>query len=289
MTSTDVSTASAPAALPSLTFTESQVRVIRDQICRPKERDATPEEFALFLSRCERTGLDPLAGQIVAVFRKNKAKGGAEEMAMQVTVEGQRAIANATGEYIGSDREWCAADGQWTDVWLDPKNPPAAARVTVHRLRGDRVIDQKAVVAWHEADGASQYPSPFWKSQPAHMLAKTAEARALKIAFPAELAQAQEAVATPEPAGDGALPGWAQPASDAEWRQAGETFGELVRALNVGREAAEDAWRGMTRSFPGHRPQGFARAVTDGLAVLVQNVPAGLPAGDQGPQGGGAA
>lgn len=266
--------------LPALTFTPGQIEVIRDQVCKPRNRDASDEELALFLARCQRTGLDPLAGQIVAVFRNDK-NAGDEKMSMQVTVEGQRALAGGTGEYVGSDREWCASDGQWRDVWLDPENPPAAARVTVRRQRGDQLIQQRAVVAWHEADGhTSKYPSPFWKSQPAHMLAKTAEARALKIAFPGEIASAQEAVAAPappaaadSPTGETALPAWALEPTAEQWKDAGQTWFELAQKLNVGREATEDSWRTMARAFGNRKTVGLATALSDGLAELILNIP----------------
>jgi len=278
--STDVVATHKSGGLPALNFTPENVATIRDQICKPKNRDASDSELALFLSRCQRTGLDPLAGQIVAVFRNDK-NAGTEKMSMQVTVEGQRAIANATGEYIGSDREWCASDGQWVDVWLDQENPPAAARVTVRRLReGNTLVEQRAVVAWHEADGhTSKYPSPFWKSQPAHMLAKTAEARALKIAFPGEIASAQETVTAepPAPRGDQAapadLPDWALEPTAEQWKHAGQTWFELANQLNVGREATEDSWRTMFRSFGNRKTLGMAMALADGLAELILNIP----------------
>src|SRR5699024_2773705 len=75
-------------------------------------------------------------------------------------------------------------DGQWTDVWLS-KTPPAAAKATVLR-NGARY---PAVALFEEYKGTKRNGelNQMWATKGAHMLAKCAEALALRKAFPQDL------------------------------------------------------------------------------------------------------
>lgn len=65
-------------------------------------------------------------------------------------------------------------------MWTS-KLPPFAARVGV--LKAGHGVPTIGMAYWETYAS----PGPFWKKAPAHMLAKTAEALALKKAFPEEL------------------------------------------------------------------------------------------------------
>lgn len=186
------------SAAPKTKITKEQIAIIRKSVC-PGIKD---DDLALFVSRCETTGLDPIARQIYAVYMGGK-------MSIQVSIDGFRLVAQRTGRYAGqSPVMWCGRDGKWADVWVDDKHPPYAARVGVHIIGG--VEPTTAVAKWCEYAQTNRQgqPSGQWAKMPSLMLAKCAESLALRKAFPAELsglyttdemAQAQEQPQTPPP------------------------------------------------------------------------------------------
>jgi len=157
--------------LQNTALTRDQLDLVRRTIAP----DLTDGELELFGATASRLGLDPFAKQLYAVKRKNR-------MTIQVGIDGFRLVAQRTGEYAGQEGPyWCGQDGLWTDVWLG-KAPPAAARIGV--LRKGFTGPLWAVARW---DSYAQPNSMTWRNMPDVMLAKCAEALALRRAFPAEL------------------------------------------------------------------------------------------------------
>lgn len=166
-------------------FTQDQIELIKRTICA----EATNDELAVFLEQCKRTQLDPFSRQIYAF--KNKGK-----LTVNLTIDGFRLVAQRSGKYAGQlGPFWCGKDGEWRDCWLD-QEPPAAARVGV--LRRDFQEPMWAIATYKSYVGNS----PIWAKMPDLMLAKCAEALALRKAFPFELSglYTQEEIASYEEA-----------------------------------------------------------------------------------------
>jgi len=161
------------------------VSFVKDQIMR----GASDSELQAFMMVARATGLDPMRRQIFAVKRAVRQKDGSykDQWTTQCSIDGFRSIADAAGDYEGqSGPFWCGADGAWRDVWLE-STPPMAAKVGVIR-RGFREPLYR-VATWSEYAqlGKDNKPTKFWANMPSLMLAKCAEALALRAAFPQKL------------------------------------------------------------------------------------------------------
>jgi len=144
-------------------------------------------DLAVFFHVSQRTGLDPFARQIHLVPRDGK-------MVIQTGIDGYRLVARRATDAAGGSlaigaSQWCGADGQWRDVWLED-GYPSAARVVVTR-DGQEF---PGVALWREyvqttVDSQTRElrVTRMWDQRPAGQLAKCAEALALRRAFPQDL------------------------------------------------------------------------------------------------------
>lgn len=150
-----------------INFNDEQVALIKSQIAK----DCTNSELELFLYQCKQTGLNPLTRQIYAIKRAGK-------MTIQTSIDGFRVIAERSGSYAGQD------EPIWED---DDKGFPIKCTVKVYKFTPN--FEQRYCAGVGVAHFKEYYPNPFnlQKSMPHAMIAKVAEALALRKAFPQDL------------------------------------------------------------------------------------------------------
>jgi phage recombination protein Bet len=154
-------------------FTSQQLATLR-QIGVEK---ASEGDLAVFFHHCQRTGLDPFAKQIYMVGRWDN-RAGAMKYVIQTGIDGYRLIAERTGTYAGSDETWQEQGGRLV-----------SATVTVRKVVAGQVCGFTATARLEEyvQTGKDGKPMGLWAKMPHRMLAKCAEALALRKAFPQDL------------------------------------------------------------------------------------------------------
>jgi phage recombination protein Bet len=166
------------------TYSSEERQLLRDTMAR----GCTDMEFALFIELAKRKRLSPFDGQIRPVKRWNSDLGR-EAMVIQVGIDGYRATASRTGELAGIDDAVFDSEGDAHPKW---------AKVTVYRWSHGEKIPYTATARYSEyvqtknikqgGQVVGKEPNAMWTRMPYLMLAKCAEALALRKAFPDELA-----------------------------------------------------------------------------------------------------
>lgn len=162
-----------------LGLTESQLQIITNTIAK----GATADELRLFMMVANKTGLDPFTRQIYFIKRKAKNPDGSysEHGTIQTGIDGYRAIAEKSKTLAGiDDAVYDKEDGSF----------PNKASVTVYRMIGGEKAKFTASARMAEycpINPKTGKATGMWQRMPFLMLAKCAEALALRKAFPNDL------------------------------------------------------------------------------------------------------
>lgn len=180
-------------ALPG--FSPMQLRTIRQTVAK----DCNEVEFDVFIETAKSYGLNPFRREIYAIVT-NKDKPDRRQLVLVTGIDGFRRKAEESGDYCPSDDE---PEFTYRDDLKDPSiNPLGIEKVKVTAFKGQRRVvgiaywDEFAPLreVWAE-DPQTGRRGPTgrmeidpkktnWLRMPRHMLAKCAEAQALRKGWP---------------------------------------------------------------------------------------------------------
>lgn len=157
-------------------FDDKKLDLLKSTICK----GSNDEEFELFLHACQRTGLDPFMRQIYAVKRWDSSLKR-ESMTIQTGIDGYRLIAERTGRYSPGKEPTYQYDGEGRIISSTSYVKKQTADGTWHEVAATAFFNE---YCQKTKEGK---PTRFWMQMAHTMLAKCAEALALRKAFPGDL------------------------------------------------------------------------------------------------------
>lgn len=230
-----------------LEFTDDQRRMIRDSFAN----GASDAEFAVLMEIAKARRLNPLLRQVHFVSRWDTSKGR-EVWATQVSIDGLRAIAERTGLYAGQDKP------EFTER---PDGSIVSCEVRVYRKDWPRPA--VGVAYWSEyvqtrKDKASGklFPTSFWQRMPHTMLAKCAEALALRKAFPEDMSGLYTADEMGQAENDPVIMDAASAVDSREGFASLDASRQIAAPSRATRQQLPDHIRDHAEAIAGHNPSG---------------------------------
>jgi len=147
-----------------LRFTEEQVKIIKNSLCP----GASDDEYKVYIAMCQERNLNPLKKQVYGMVSNKK-------ITTMVSIEGYRAIANRSGQYM---------PGKETTFAYDKDGNLFSATAYVKRYSpqmGDYVEFGYTALLKEFVK-----PNQNWKDRPHVMLSIRAEANAIRRGFSEE-------------------------------------------------------------------------------------------------------
>lgn len=164
-------------------MSKNQIELVK----RTVAKGASDDELRLFIQVCKGANLNPFLKQVFLVPRWDSNEGK-EVRAIQVSIDGFRAIAEESGGYAGNEDAVFTGDEtleieQGKEKTKKTIKYPLEAKVTVYKIVEGGRYAFSATARWSE-----YYPGGRlgfqWHIRPYLMLGKCAEALALRKAFP---------------------------------------------------------------------------------------------------------
>jgi phage recombination protein Bet len=165
-------------------FNQRQIDILKNSLCK----GISNEEFEIFLMACHKTQLDPFMRQIYAVKRKSKKPDGSwgETMTIQTGIDGYRLIAERTERYAPGAEPTYVTDTNGNLLSATAYIKKLTKDGTWHTVSASAYLDEYCQTFTDKSTGEKK-PTGMWINMPKTMLAKCAEAQALRKAFPAEM------------------------------------------------------------------------------------------------------
>lgn len=184
-----------PEGVAAVGFSSAQLKIMRQTVAK----DCNPAEFDVFIETAKSYGLNPFRREIYAIV-VNKDKPDKRQLVLVTGIDGFRRKAEETGDYHPSEDE---PEYTYNQDLKDPRVNPLGiekCKITVFK-DGRKVIgvaywDEFAPIkeVWERNPETDKWgPSgrfeldprkePWWK-MPRHMIAKCAEAQALRKGWP---------------------------------------------------------------------------------------------------------
>lgn len=159
-----------------IAFQGNQIKVTKDEydtfVAAIAAQNATPAEIKLYMYDCDRRGVHPLDKLIHFTKRNNR-------YTPVTSIDFMRIRAESSGAYMGSDDA----------VFEEGAKYPVSAKVVIWKMVNGQRGRFEATARWSEyAPDLNSNSAFMWKKMPHTMLAKCAEALALRKAFPGQLA-----------------------------------------------------------------------------------------------------
>lgn len=168
------------------TVTEDDMKTLEQAGIIPKNTPVS--QLKVFAKFCQEVGLSPFTGEVHLVGYKNQ-KTGEMKYSRIVGIDGFRKRAGSTGELAGTDtpKYDVTSDGSFKTAFelMSERRFPTTCTMTVWRMKNGQRYPFSAEVVFDEF--AKRYNGVLqdkWKDMCFQMIAKVAEAFALRKGFP---------------------------------------------------------------------------------------------------------
>lgn len=165
-----------PSALTHLEFSKEQVGIIKSNFCA----GFSESEFSYCMSAAASLGANPILKECYFLPQNYQDKSGKwhRRISIQIGIDFYRRRALETGRLRGIKISWGDPEGNWYDL-LPANRPLYAAKCTLYVNGMDIPIER--IAYWEEFGEAAKSSNPIWRSKSKHMLAKVAEAQAIRV------------------------------------------------------------------------------------------------------------